>query len=86
MPRPFAPHTVETIMLTPWRDPLATPAPTSRRGWEALLGGDALQRRATAWYAQLGALPRRLRRALQRKLALPLMGVALLLALGQEPS
>jgi hypothetical protein len=36
-----------------------------------------------ACYAQLRALPRRMRRALQRKLALPLAGVALLLALGQ---
>jgi hypothetical protein len=35
----------------------------------------------TAWYAQLRALPRRVRRALHRQLALPLMGVALLLAL-----
>jgi Domain of unknown function (DUF4915) len=42
-----------------------------------------LWRRMTAWYAQLQALTRRLRRALQRKHALPLMGVALLLALGQ---
>ena len=42
--------------------------------------------RFAAWYEQLRALPRRLRRALQRKLALPLAGVALLLALGQASS
>jgi hypothetical protein len=49
----------------------------------AVPGGGELQRRATACYAQLLALPRRLRRVLQRKLALPLAGVALLLALAQ---
>jgi hypothetical protein len=45
-----------------------------------------LWQRTAAWYAQLRALPRRLRRALQRQLALPLAGVALVLALGQAPS
>ena len=36
-------------------------------------------------YTQLRALPRRVRRALQRKWKHSLAGVALLLALGQEP-
>ena len=35
--------------------------------------------------AQLCALPRRLRRALQRQWRLPLVGIALVLALGQQP-
>jgi hypothetical protein len=58
---------------------------TAQTPWlvrEPMRGGGELQRRFTAWYAQLQALPRRLRRALQRQLALPLVGVALLLALG----
>ena len=70
-------------MLTPWQDPLATAAPTPSSGWEPGPGGGELWRRLTAWYARLRALPRRMRRALQRQLALPLMGVALLLALSQ---
>jgi hypothetical protein len=37
------------------------------------------------YYTQLRALPRRVRRALQRQWRLPLAGVALLLALGQRP-
>jgi hypothetical protein len=41
--------------------------------------------RFTAYYTQLRALPRRVRRALQRQWRLPLAGVALLLALGQRP-
>src|SRR5215510_6499367 len=38
-----------------------------------------------AYYTQLRALPRRVRRALQRKWKLSLAGVALLLALGATP-
>ena len=37
MPRPFAPHTVETTLLTPWQDPLAMAAPPLP-GWEACAG------------------------------------------------
>ena len=39
-----------------------------------------------ACYTQLRALPRRVRRALQRKWKHSLAGIALLLALGQEPA
>jgi hypothetical protein len=45
---------------------------------------ELLSRFAT-YYTQLRALPRRVRRALQRQWRLPLAGVALLLALGQNP-
>ncbi len=86
MPQPFPPRTSETPPLTPWQDPLTAAAPPPSLGWEAGPHGGELCRRVTAWYAHLCALPRRLRRALQRKLALPLVGVALLLALGQAPS
>src|SRR5215831_1163588 len=39
--------------------------------------------RFAAYYSQLRALPRRMRRALQRQWRLPLAGIALMLALGQ---
>src|SRR5215831_10303497 len=39
--------------------------------------------RFAAYYTQLRALPRRMRRALQRQWRLPLAGIALMLALGQ---
>jgi Right handed beta helix region len=86
MPRPFPPGTSETTVLTPWQDLLATAASTPWRVREPVPGGGELWRRMTAWYAQLRALPRRMRRMLQRQLALPLVGVALLLALGPGPS
>jgi hypothetical protein len=86
MPQPFPPYTMETTLLSPWQEPLATATPIPSLGWEPGPGGGALWRRLTACYAQLQALPRRLRRALQRKLALPLAGIALLLALGQGSS
>ena len=41
--------------------------------------------RFAAVYTQLRALPRRVRRALQRQWRLPLAGIALMLALGQQP-
>ena len=41
--------------------------------------------RFTAYDTQLRALPRRVRRALQRQWRLPLAGIALMLALGQPP-
>jgi hypothetical protein len=86
MARPLPPHTLERTMLTPWQHPLATAAPTPWQGWEPGPGSGELWQRMTAWYAHLRALPRRMRRALQRQLALPLVGVALLLALGPGPS
>ena len=44
-----------------------------------------LHPRFAAYYTQLRALPRRVRRALQRQWRLPLAGIALVLALGQRP-
>jgi hypothetical protein len=41
--------------------------------------------RVVGYYTQLRALPRRVRRALQRQWRLPLAGIALLLALEQPP-
>jgi hypothetical protein len=48
--------------------------------------GDALLPQFTAWYHRLRRLPRRTRRALQRRAALSLGGLALLFALGQGPA
>jgi hypothetical protein len=86
MPRPFPRRASQTIVLTPWPDPLAGAAPPPSLGWESGSDGGELWRRVSTCYAQLRALPRRLRRALQRQLALPLAGVALLLALSPGPS
>jgi hypothetical protein len=47
---------------------------------------DELFPRFAAYYRQLKALPRRLRRRLQRQWHLPLAGIALMLALGQSPA
>ena len=47
---------------------------------------DELLPRFAAYYTYLRALPRRVRRALQRQWHLPLAGVALMLALGQSPA
>ena len=47
---------------------------------------DELLPRFAAYYTHLRALPRRVRRALQRQWRLPLAGVALMLALGQSPA
>ena len=46
---------------------------------------DELLPRFAAYYTHLQALPRRVRRALQRQWRMPLAGVALMLALGQSP-
>ena len=53
---------------------------------EILRRREELLHRFTAYYIQLRALPRRVRRALQRQWHLPLAGVALMLALGQSPA
>ena len=47
---------------------------------------DELLPRFAAYYTYLRALPRRVRRALQRQWRMPLAGVALMLALGQSPA
>lgn len=49
-------------------------------------GRAAVRPRVEYYYRQLKALPRRLRRMLQRRYARSLTGVALLLALGQAPA
>jgi hypothetical protein len=58
---------------------LAVIMPNGMRDCEELLP------RVAAYYTYLKALPRRVRRALQRQWRMPLAGVALMLALGQSP-
>ena len=53
---------------------------------ELLRRRDELLPRFAAYYTYLRALPRRVRRALQRQWRMPLAGVALMLALGQSPA
>ena len=86
MPRRCAPSPSVTTLLTPWQVPLATAVPPPWGRAELGPRDGELWERMRACYAQLRALPRRVRRALQRRLALPLAGVALLLALGSGPS
>jgi hypothetical protein len=59
----------------------ATPSLVHRGSGEA-----AVETRVAAWERQLRALPRRVRRALQRHFALPLAELALILALWQGPA
>jgi hypothetical protein len=70
----------------------AWPAPLAATGQTPDLRPDLGPRhremlpRVAAYYTQLQALPRRVRRALQRQLGLPLATLALWLALGQLPA
>lgn len=71
---------------TAWQEQVAAAAQAPWL-WQTLVQhGSALYPRFVAAYGQLQALPRRVRRALRRRLKQPLAGVALLLALGQEPA
>ena len=59
----------------------------SLTGMRESIGADEqLLPRVAAYYIYLKALPRRVRKALQRQWRLPLAGVALMLALGQSPA
>jgi hypothetical protein len=80
----------------PQRSPLAThvradwPAPRAPAVPTPGLPSDLVHRhallpRVTAYYTQLQALPRRVRRALHRQLGLPLATLALWLAVGLLP-
>ena len=73
-------------VVAAWQEQIA--AARQRPGLlpEILRRRDELLPRFTAYYIYLRALPRRVRRALQRQWHLPLAGVALMLALGQSPA
>ena len=77
---------LESDVVAAWQEQIA--AAQQRPGLlpELLRRRDELLPRFAAYYTQLRALPRRVRRALQRQLRMPLAGVALMLALGQGPA
>jgi Right handed beta helix region len=83
-----APHPPppETPVRAAWPAPLAAAGQTPGRWPEHVRHRDDLLPRVAAYHTQLQALPRRLRRALQRQLGLPLATLALWLALGQLPA
>src|SRR5688572_25867017 len=68
-----------------WQTQVALPLNTSSLLPEIMHRSDELLPRFAAYYTHLRALPRRVRRALQRQWRLPLAGVALMLALEQTP-
>ena len=69
-----------------WQEQIAAARRTPGLLPEITRRREELLHRFTAYYIQLRALPRRVRRALQRQWHLPLAGVALMLALGQSPA
>ena len=70
MPRRCAPSPSVTTLLTPWQVPLATAVPPPWGRPELGPRDGDLWEHMLACYAQLRALPRRVRRALQSRLAL----------------
>jgi hypothetical protein len=76
---------LETCIQAAWPAQLATAVKTPDVV-SALVCYHRLLPRVAAYYTQLQALPRRVRRALQRQLGLPLATLALWLALGQLPA
>src|SRR5262245_51641893 len=81
-PRPA----LETYVREAWQAQLATAITTPSRGPELMRRRHELRARSAAYYAHLQALPRRVRRALQRRWGQPLAVLALWLALGQLPA
>jgi hypothetical protein len=75
---------LDSDVLAAWRNTMTSQNPDLLP--EIVHQGDDLLSRFAAYYIQLRALPRRVRRALQRHWRLPLAGVALMLALGQSPA
>ena len=69
-----------------WQAQLAAAGQRPGLRWTLLRQRHELLPRFAAYYTQLEALPRRLRRHLQRRCKQSLAGVALLLALGQAPA
>jgi len=77
--------TIDARVRAAWQEQVAAVRNTPGLASALLQQRQELLPRFAACYTQLRALPRRARRALQRKWKLSLAGVALLLALGQEP-
>ena len=86
MQQPSHTSILDTDVQAAWHEQIAA-ARQRCRGLlpEIMRRRDELLPRFAAYYTYLRALPRRVRRALQRQWRLPLAGVALMLALGQSP-
>ena len=79
------PPSWEAHVRAAWQTQLASVGTLPGRVPELTRHRHELLPRFTAYDTQLRALPRRVRRALQRQWRLPLAGIALMLALGQSP-
>jgi hypothetical protein len=75
----------EEDLWAAWQAQVAASVKTPGLLPEVMRGRSELFPHFTAYYAQLWALPRRVRRALQRQWQQPLAALALWLALGQSP-
>ena len=82
---PYLPP-VEARVREAWQTPLAAAGTLPGLVPALVRHRHKLFPRFTAYDTQLRALPRRVRRALQRQWRLPLAGIALMLALGQSPA
>ena len=77
--------TFDQILLSAWQDEFEATHDPNLRQQLSLRRGELLPRFAEH-YQQLKALPRRVRRSLQRQWKRSLAGIALLLTLGQAPA
>lgn len=77
--------TLKETVLDAWQDQLAVAAHDPWLASAMIQRTDEILPRFAYFYQKLRALPRRARRALQRKLTLTLAGVARMLALGHAP-
>jgi hypothetical protein len=73
-------------VLSAWRKQVGEAAEDPHLKRRLLAGERELLPRFASHYMKLAALPRSLRRALQRRYKQSLAGIALLLALGQAPA
>jgi hypothetical protein len=85
MPHPPHPSILDASVRAAWQTQLAAAVNTPSLLPALMHRQSELLPSFAAYYTQLRALPRRVRRALQRQWRLPLAGVALLLALEQQP-
>jgi hypothetical protein len=79
------PSILEARVRAAWQEQVAAVVKTPGLLPELMHRRHELLPRFAAYYTQLQTLPRRVRRALQRQWRLPLAGIALMLALGQQP-
>jgi len=85
-PQSFSKLSQDQSSLCVWRQQVIQASEGSNVKQQLLLQETELLPRFTDHYETLKALPRRMRRALQRQWQRSLAGVALLLALGQAPA